>query len=131
MAPSFRDRFFTPPVARAMTSPSGILAAGVGGAAGMLTGVIPLAVLGVVAGWAIRVRPRHPTDTCAGTNRRVHSQRAVAAAHPRRPRSGDGVPRGGAQDTQGTHAGTARRTRHTRSTTASARRGEWPARATP
>lgn len=35
---SLRDRFFTPPVARAITSPSGILALGAGTGLGILTG---------------------------------------------------------------------------------------------
>ena len=35
---SLRDRFFTPPVARALTSPSGILAIGAGAGLGLLTG---------------------------------------------------------------------------------------------
>jgi hypothetical protein len=51
-----RDRFFTPRVARAMLSPSGILAAGGGVALGVLAG-LPVAgsvALGV-AGWAGRV----------------------------------------------------------------------------
>jgi len=46
---SFRDRFFTPPVARAMTSPLGILLAGVGAAVGIVVGGGPLGavILGV------------------------------------------------------------------------------------
>lgn len=50
----FRDRFFTPPVARAVTSPSGILAAGVGAA----VGIVALGPLGALAGlvaYAVRV----------------------------------------------------------------------------
>lgn len=48
---SFRDRFFTPPVARAITSPSGILALGAGAAAGILLGTGPIGavVLGALA----------------------------------------------------------------------------------
>ena len=72
-ARSFRDRFFTPPVARALTSPSGILAAGAGAAIGILataaTGgaalVVALgAVLGGAAGYGGRVAlaiPRNST----------------------------------------------------------------------
>lgn len=61
---SFRDRFFTPPVARALTSPVGIVLAGVVAAVLIVVGVsIPVAiVLGVVA-WAARVLwavPRAP-----------------------------------------------------------------------
>lgn len=59
---SFRDRFFTPPVARALTSPSGILALGVGAAVGIVatlgTGglAVPLAgVLGGLLGYGGRV----------------------------------------------------------------------------
>jgi hypothetical protein len=53
---SLRDRFFTPPVARAMVSPSGILLAGAGAAAAIVAG-LPLAVAAGAAGvaWAARV----------------------------------------------------------------------------
>jgi hypothetical protein len=53
---SLRDRFFTPKVARAMTSPSGILAAGGGAALGLAAGfpAIVAVVVGVGA-WALRV----------------------------------------------------------------------------
>lgn len=52
---SFRDRFFTPPVARAVTSASAIVAAGVGAAAGLLA-LGPIgAVAGGVIGYAGRV----------------------------------------------------------------------------
>jgi hypothetical protein len=59
-----RDRFFTPPVAEAMTSPTGILLAGAGVAAGILAGLpaAGAAALGVAA-WAVRVAvavPRNP-----------------------------------------------------------------------
>jgi len=64
---SFRDRFFTPPVARAMTSPLGILLAGVGAAVGIVVGGGPLGavLLGAVA-WGGRVAaavPRNPSAT--------------------------------------------------------------------
>jgi hypothetical protein len=60
----FRDRFFTPPVARAMTSPLGIVLAGVGAALGIVVGAGPLGaiVLGAVA-WGVRFTttvPRTP-----------------------------------------------------------------------
>jgi hypothetical protein len=63
---SFRDRFFSPPVARAITSPTGILALGVGAALGVMTGGGALAAvaLGLVA-YAGRVGiaiPRTPQD---------------------------------------------------------------------
>ena len=53
---SLRDRFFTPPVARAVTSPLGILALGAGASIGVLTGggVVGAALLGLL-GWAGRV----------------------------------------------------------------------------
>jgi hypothetical protein len=63
---SFRDRFLTPPVARAITSPSGILLAGAGASAAILVG-LPIAAI-VAAGaaaWAARVAvavPKNPTD---------------------------------------------------------------------
>lgn len=53
---SFRDRFFTRPVSHALTSPSGILAAGAGAAIGIVATApfsIPIAVLGGLAGGAI------------------------------------------------------------------------------
>ncbi|QXC62709.1 hypothetical protein KSP35_07925 [Aquihabitans sp. G128] len=53
---SFRDRFFSPPVSRAVTSPSAILALGVGAAVGVVATAplsIPLAVLGAVVGGAV------------------------------------------------------------------------------
>jgi hypothetical protein len=63
---SLRDRFFTPPVARATTSPLGIIALGAGASLGILAGagVVGAAVLGVLA-WAGRVAaaiPRAPAD---------------------------------------------------------------------
>jgi hypothetical protein len=56
MALRFRDRFFTPPVARAMTSPLGIVLAGAGTALGIVVGLPVLAAAGVgAAAWAGRV----------------------------------------------------------------------------
>ena len=61
---SLRDRFFTPPVARAMMSPSGILLAGAGAAAGILAFGNPIGALALAAlAWAGRVGfsvPRNP-----------------------------------------------------------------------
>ncbi|HEX2575287.1 MAG TPA: hypothetical protein VHK88_03000 [Aquihabitans sp.] len=52
---SLRDRFYTPRVARALTSPSGILALGAGAAIGVLLAPvgIPAAVVGGVVGGAL------------------------------------------------------------------------------
>ena len=48
---SFRDRFFSPPVAHAVTSPSGILAFGAGAAVGVLAvGVAPVAIPAALVG---------------------------------------------------------------------------------
>ncbi len=47
---SFRDRFFSPPVARALTSPSGILALGAGAAIGILATIGTGGLLGPVVG---------------------------------------------------------------------------------
>jgi hypothetical protein len=63
---SLRDRFFTPPVARAITSPGGILLLGAGASIGVLVGggVVGAVVLGALA-WAGRVGaaiPRAPKD---------------------------------------------------------------------
>ena len=60
----FRDRFFTPPVARAITSPAGILLAGAGASVAILAG-LPAAAVAVAgaAAWAARVAfaiPREP-----------------------------------------------------------------------
>lgn len=55
-APSLRDRFFTPQVARALWSPLGILAAGAGAAAGIVVGLPLVAAAGVgAAAYAARV----------------------------------------------------------------------------
>jgi hypothetical protein len=54
--PSFRDRFFTPRVARAIMSPLGIVLAGAGAAAGILVGLPVVAAAGVGAlAWGGRV----------------------------------------------------------------------------
>ncbi|WP_421119317.1 hypothetical protein ACE2AJ_18445 [Aquihabitans daechungensis] len=47
---SFRDRFFSPPVARALTSPSGIIALGAGAAIGILATIGTGGLLGPVVG---------------------------------------------------------------------------------
>ena len=61
---SLRDRFFTPPVARAITSPTGILALGAGAGLGILTGGgVVAAVIGGLVAFAGRVGlavPRAP-----------------------------------------------------------------------
>jgi hypothetical protein len=63
---SLRDRFFTPPVARAITSPLGILLAGAGASVAIIAGggVLGAVLLGGLA-WAGRVGaaiPRAPAD---------------------------------------------------------------------
>lgn len=58
---AFRDRFFTPRVARAMMSPLGILLAGAGAAIGIVTGLgIPGAVALAAVGWGGRVAAAVP-----------------------------------------------------------------------
>ncbi len=61
---AFRDRFFTPRVARAMFSPLGIVLAGAGAAVGIVTGLgIPGAIGLAAAAWGARVAaavPRAP-----------------------------------------------------------------------
>jgi hypothetical protein len=53
---SFRDRFFTPPVARATMSPAAILVAGAGASVAVLVGLPALAAVGAGAlAWAARV----------------------------------------------------------------------------
>jgi hypothetical protein len=62
---SLRDRFFTPPVARAITSPTGILLAAAGVSAGIVAGLPVAAIVGLgAAAWAGRVAvavPRNPS----------------------------------------------------------------------
>lgn len=54
--PSFRDRFFTPPVARAIMSPLAIVLAGAGMAVGVATGLPVVLAVGIgAAAWAGRV----------------------------------------------------------------------------
>ncbi|MEZ5320696.1 MAG: hypothetical protein R2698_01165 [Microthrixaceae bacterium] len=66
---ALRDRVLTPPVARAMTSPGGILAggggAGVGiviGAVGGVPGMVLGGIVGAVLGWGARVAAAIPRD---------------------------------------------------------------------
>ncbi len=63
---SARDRVLSPSVARALTSPGGIVAAGAGVSAGILLGLPVVAVAGVGAlAWAARVAlavPRNPRE---------------------------------------------------------------------
>lgn len=59
--PSLRDRFFTPRVARAVTSPLGILAAGAGAAVGIAAGLPIVAAAGIgAAAYAVRVAAAVP-----------------------------------------------------------------------
>jgi hypothetical protein len=46
---AFRDRFLTPRVARAITSPSAIVATGAGAAAGILVGLGPVGAVALGA----------------------------------------------------------------------------------
>lgn len=63
---SFRDRFLTPKVANATTSPSAIVAAGAGAAVGILVGLGPIgAVVGAIGAWAVRVLAAVPKDANA------------------------------------------------------------------
>ena len=60
-SPSFRDRFFSPPVAKALTSPSGILSLGAGAAVGIVATApvsVPLAAVGAVVGGLIGLGTR-------------------------------------------------------------------------
>lgn len=60
---SFRDRFFTPKVAEAMTSPLGIVLAGAGMAAGIVAGAPVVLAAGIgAAAWAGRVLAAVPRD---------------------------------------------------------------------
>lgn len=59
---AFRDRFFTPPVASAMTSPLGIVLAGAGAAVGLVLGNIPAAIALAILGWGGRVAAAVPRD---------------------------------------------------------------------
>ena len=62
MKRSFRDRFLTPKVARAMMSSSAILAVGAGAAAGILAGGPVGGLVGGVAAWMIRVGAAVPRN---------------------------------------------------------------------
>lgn len=64
---TLRDRFFTPPVARAITSPSGIVLAGVGASIGILAGlpILGWAALGAIA-FAGRVATAVPRGATSG-----------------------------------------------------------------
>ena len=67
---SFRDRFFSPPVARALTSPSGILSLGAGAAVGIVVTApvsVPLAVVGAVVGGAVGLGARLAAALPKGT----------------------------------------------------------------
>ena len=67
---SFRDRFYTPQVARAMTSPSGIVAGGAGAAIGVLVGLGPVgAVIGAIVAWVARVGVAVPRRQRATSSR--------------------------------------------------------------
>lgn len=64
---SFRDRFLTPPVAHAITSPGGILLAGAGASAAILVGLPIAAIVGAgAAAWAARVAVAIPRDKTDG-----------------------------------------------------------------
>jgi hypothetical protein len=58
---SFRDRFFSPPVAKALTSPSAILSLGAGAAVGIVATApvsVPLAAVGAVVGGLVGLGAR-------------------------------------------------------------------------
>ena len=107
--PSFRDRFFTPPVAKAMTSPSGIVLAGAGLAVGVATGlpVVVAAVIGAAA-WAGRVlvavpkgRPAEGVDPYALSDPWRSYVLAAQAAQGRFQRTVAAVPAGPLHDRLG------------------------------
>lgn len=62
MARSLRDRFFTPQVARAITSPGSILLLGAAGAAGILAGGLVWGAAAGLAAYAARVALAVPRD---------------------------------------------------------------------
>lgn len=64
---TFRDRFYSPPVARSLTAPSSILATGVGAAAGVLA-FGPFGVLAGLVAYGIRVAAAIPR---AGKGERI------------------------------------------------------------
>jgi hypothetical protein len=88
MATSFRDRFLTPPVARAIMSPLGILLAGAGTAVGIVAGLPVVAAAGIgAAAWAARVvlavprakRPERIDPFSVGEPWRAYVQGALSA----------------------------------------------------
>jgi hypothetical protein len=103
---SLRDRFFTPPVARAMTSPTGILALGLGAGLGILSGggIIAAAIVGAVA-YAGRVGlaiPRNASeeriDPFALSEPWRHYVQDALQAHKRFTEAVDSARRGPTQD---------------------------------
>ena len=90
MATSFRDRFFTPPVAKAMTSPLGIVLAGVGAAVGLVTGLgIPAAIGLAAVAWGGRVAaaiPRGEKRARGSTRSRCRSRGGATSRARCRPR---------------------------------------------
>jgi hypothetical protein len=80
---SFRDRFLTPKVARATTSPSAIVAVGAGAAAGILVGLGPIGAVVLGAGaWAARVLaavPRNPARAAVSPRQLADPWRSLLA----------------------------------------------------
>ena len=65
---SFRDRFLTPKVANAMTSPSAIVAVGAGAAVAIAVGLGPIGAVAIGAGaWAARVLAAVPRNATTPT----------------------------------------------------------------
>ncbi|MFZ4668827.1 MAG: hypothetical protein ACOYML_05975 [Microthrixaceae bacterium] len=65
---SFRDRFLTPKVANAMTSPSAIVAVGAGAAVAIAVGLGPIGAVAIGAGaWAARVLAAVPRNRSVAT----------------------------------------------------------------
>src|SRR4051812_49532928 len=90
---SFRDRFFTPRVAKAITSPLGILLAGAGASIGILVGA-PIAVAAGIgaAAWAARVGAAGARPAAGGTNQSPAPPPPRAAVVFRGPKSPTPVP---------------------------------------
>jgi hypothetical protein len=97
MPETFRDRFLTPRVARAVTSPSAILATGAGAAAAILVGLGPIGAVAVGAGaWAARVlaavpRARRGADAVSPRSLDEPWRCAVEQVQDSRRRFGDAL----------------------------------------
>ncbi len=83
---SFSDRFFTPPVARAIMSPLSIVLLGAATAVGIVAGLPIVAAAGIgAAAYGAKVALSVPRNQKSAAHRSVRAQRAVAWLRAERP----------------------------------------------